>query len=63
MRRHNGRQGRKTIIRVDTRLAQKQAGHSESSARRGIKVGGHTPKSGASGPGWGSTESSPRGHD
>jgi hypothetical protein len=63
VRSHNGRQEqRRTVIRVDTGLAQKEAGHNESSARRGTRV--QTPvsgESGRSGPGWASTESSPRG--
>ena len=51
------------MIRVDTGLAQKEAGHNESFARRGNRA--HTPVSGGSarsGQGWASTESSPRGH-
>ena len=59
----NGRQQRRTVIRVDTGLAQKEAGHSESFARRGNRAGAVTPLSGkstGSGPGWASTESSPR---
>jgi len=62
VRSHNGRQEqRRTVIRVDTGLAQKEAGHNESQARRGTRV--QTPvsgESGRSGAGWASTESSPR---
>ena len=57
----NGPQERRTVIRVDTGLAQ-EAGHSESAAQ--TKGGPHTPVSGGSkgsGQGWASTESSPRG--
>lgn len=63
VRSHNGRQEqRRTVIRVDTGLAQKEAGHNESAARRGTRHGPQTPLSGESGrsPGWGSTDSSPR---
>jgi len=56
----NGRQERKTVIRVDTGLAQKEAGNHEFSARKGVRTGAHTPVSGGSNPGWASTESSPR---
>jgi len=63
VRSSNGRQERKTVIRVDTGLAQKEAGHNEFSARRGIRTGAHTPVSGGSNPGWTSTESSPRAYE
>jgi hypothetical protein len=56
----NGRQERKTVIRVDTGLAQKEAGNNEFAARRAVRTGAHTPVSGGSNPGWASTESSPR---
>jgi hypothetical protein len=54
------------VIRVDTGLAQKEAGHNESTARRGTRAGVHTPVSGESarsGQGWASNESSPRTRD
>lgn len=64
----NGRQERKTVIRVDTGLAQKEAEQNESSTRRGgTRAGVQTPVSGGSGRSGqgggqtGSTESSPRG--
>jgi hypothetical protein len=53
------------VIRVDTGLAQKEAGQNESFAR-GTRVGAHTPvsgESGRSGQGWASTESSPRANE
>lgn len=59
----NGRQQRRTVIRVDTGLAQKEAGRSESFARKGNRAGAITPLSGrstGSGPGWASNESSPK---
>jgi hypothetical protein len=63
----NGRQEqRRTVIRVDTGLAQKEAGHNESTARRGTRAGVHTPisgESGRSGQGSTSNESSPRARD
>lgn len=61
----NGRQERKTVIRVDTGLAQREAGHNETAARRGNRAGAQTPISGGSarsGQGFASTESSPRAH-
>jgi len=64
VRSHNRRQERKTVIRVDTGLAQKEAGETESAARRGTRTDVQTPGSSGSnlsgGPGWASTESSPR---
>lgn len=62
-------QGRRTLIRVDTGLAQKEAEVTESTAKRGTRIGGvQTPVSGGSvrsgggyGGGFPSTESSPRG--
>lgn len=58
----NGGKERKTVIRVDTSLAQKEAGINESSAKRGIRAGPQTPISGGSprsGQGVASTDSSP----
>jgi hypothetical protein len=58
----NGRQQRKTVIRVDTGLAQKEAGENESQARRGKRASAQTPGSGdstRSGQGFLSTDSSP----
>jgi hypothetical protein len=60
----NGRQERRTVIRVDTSLAQKQAGKTESFTRTPGRA--HTPISGdnvRSAQGWASNESSPRNNE